>query len=302
MIQQILQKTGLLLISVFTVLSICFCLTQLLPGNPFLDDLTIPEEVLQALSSKHDLNRPLWNKYYVFLEKLCQGDLGTSFVYNKKDVLQMIFQALPISAALGFVAILIAILIGGTLGCLCAVKRCNLTIVCKHYFSLIVCLPSFVISILLQYFFCIYFRFLPLLYNQDLVSMILPIICLSISPSAIIFKLVYRSVTSVLNQDYILVAKAKGLSTYKIVTSHVLKNVILTTFSYVIPILSSILTGSIVVERIFAIPGVGSLLITSVQNRDFPVVYAQVIILSFIFLSLATLSDFINQFLNPQKS
>lgn len=302
MIKQILQKIGFIIFSVFVVVTISFFLIHILPGNPFLDDLAIPEEILQALSSKHNLDSPFWTKYYVFIKKLCQGDLGVSLVYSEKKVLQIITQAMPISAFLGFFAILVAAFWGGFWGCFCAVKQTKITFIFEQYFYLIVCLPSFVISIILQYFLCVYFPIFPILYSGKLISVVLPIICLSICPSAVIFKLMYRSVKSILNQDYIIVAKAKGLSTFKIVTAHVLKNAILTTFSYVIPIFSSLLTGSFVVEKIFAIPGVGSLLITSVQNRDFPLVYAQVIILSFIFLALATISDFINQIFNPKSS
>lgn len=301
MIEQILKKIGFIAISVFVVVTISFFLIHILPGNPFLDDLAIPEEVLDALSSKHNLNEPFWIKYYIFIKKLLQGDLGVSLVYSEKKVLQIIAQALPVSAFLGFISIIAAAFLGGFWGCFCAVKQTKLTFVFKQYFHFIVCLPSFVISIILQYFFCIYFPIFPILYSENLISIILPIICLSICPSAVIFKLMYRSVKTILDQEYIIVAKAKGLSTFKIVTTHVLKNAILTTFSYVIPIFSSLLTGSFVVEKIFAIPGIGSLLIASVQNRDFPLVYAQVILLSFIFLTLATLSDFINQRLNPKN-
>ncbi len=259
-----------------------------IPGDPFIGDRVIPQEVLSSLYAHFGLDQPLFVQYFKYLKGLLCGELGPSIVYQGRSVNQFIAEGLPVSAQLGLQALLLAIPSGIFLGTCAAIKRGkwqdNLSMTIS---TLGVSVPNFVLSSLLQFIFSVKLHLLPVALFSSFEHTILPTIALAAMPTAFIARLTRSNMVEVLEQDYIRTALAKGLPLFRISIRHGLRNALLPVITYLGPVTSYILTGSFMIEKVFAIPGLGQWMIHSIHGRDYPMIMGLTIF--FTGLSLITI-------------
>ncbi|MDE3045897.1 MAG: ABC transporter permease [Verrucomicrobiota bacterium] len=296
-----LKKFLLLLFSLWVVVTGTFFLMHAIPGDPFIGDRVIPEEVLQSLYACYGLDQPIPVQYFTYLKGLASGDFGVSIIYHGRPVTQFIAEGFPISALLGLQALLLAVPLGILLGTWAAMKRGlwqdHLAMLLS---TLLVSVPNFVLASLLQYLLAVKFHLLPVARWGTFEHTILPTLALAALPTAFIARLTRSNMVEVLEQDYIRTALAKGLPLFRIAISHGLRNAILPVISYLGPVMTSILTGSFMVEKIFAIPGLGQWMIHSINGRDYPMIVGLTIFFSVFLMIAMFLVDVVYALLDPR--
>lgn len=301
MFRYLIKKALILCISLWCVITGTFFLMHAIPGDPFIGDRVIPQEVLNALHTYFGLDQPLWIQYIKYLRGLLQGELGPSIVYQGRSVNQFIAEGLPISAQLGFQALCLAIPSGILLGTWAALKRGKWQDTTAMIISTIgVSVPNFVLSTLLQYLFSVKLHLLPVARWGSLEYTILPTIALAALPTAFIARLTRSNMVEVLQQDYIQTALAKGLPLFRISIRHGLRNALLPVITYLGPVTSHILTGSFMIEKIFAIPGLGAWMIHSINGRDYPMIMGLTVFFSSCLMISMFLVDIVYTLLDPR--
>ena len=252
-----LVKKGLiLLLSLFVVITLSFFLMHAIPGDPFTHDQAIPEEILKVLKSYYGLDEPLITQYGRYLDGILHFDLGPSLKYEGRTVNGIIAETFPVSFVLGLEALFISIVGGITLGVIASFYHLQWQDKVALLIAVLgISIPSFLLDPFLQYFLSIKFDLLPLARWGTFSHTVMPAITLAVFPLAFIARLTRSSILEVLQQDYILVARAKGLSSFHILYHHVAKNALLPVIAYLGPLCASIFTGSFVVEKILAFQG-----------------------------------------------
>ena len=255
---------------------------------------------MKALRAYYGLDQPLWTQYVKYLKGFATLDFGRSLVYSGRTVYQLISDGFPISARLGVQALCLSIPMGILLGTWAALKRSrwqdNAAMVIS---TLGISVPNFVLASLLQYFVALQLHLLPVARWGTFAHTILPTLALAALPTAFISRLTRSNMVEVLQQDFIRTAMAKGLPLFRIAIVHGLRNALLPVISYIGPVTAQILTGSFVIERIFAIPGLGEWLIISINNRDYPVIMGITIFYSTLLLISIFLADIAYSLLDP---
>jgi oligopeptide transport system permease protein len=269
MIRFIAKRMLGLVVILFCVVSITFFLIRLMPGGPFDRERKLPERIEKALLARYKLDGPILNQYFGYLGDLLHGDLRLSTKYRDRSVNEILADALPVSAALGGIAFLLATVGGVFVGSLAASYQHSWIDRSAMLGALLaISLPSFVIGPLLILIFAIYTQLLPVGGWGTLRSLILPSITLAAPYAAYIARLTRASMLEALTQDFVRTARAKGLPESQVIYKHALKVAILPVVSFLGPLAANLLTGSIVVENIFSIPGAGGFFVNSVLNRD----------------------------------
>jgi len=303
MFSYLVKKALILLISLWCVVTGTFFLMHAIPGDPFIGDRVIPEEVLKSLYAYFGLDQPLWVQYIKYLKGLLHGDLGPSIVYQGRSVNQFIAEGLPISARLGFQALCLAIPTGIFLGTWAAMRQGKWQDKTAMIISTIgVSVPNFVLSSLLQFVFSIKLHLLPVARWGDFEHTILPTLALAALPTAFIARLTRSNMVEVLQQDYIRTALAKGLPLYYVSLKHGLRNALLPVITYLGPVTTYILTGSFMIEKIFAIPGLGQWMIQSINGRDYPMIMGLTIFFSSFLMISMFIVDIAYTLLDPRIS
>lgn len=301
MIRYLIKKALILLISLWCVVTGTFFLMHAIPGDPFIGERVIPQEVLKSLYAYFGLDQPLYIQYFKYLKGLLHGELGPSIVYQGRSVNQFIAEGFPISAQLGLQALLIAIPSGIFLGTWAAMKRGQWQDSTAMIISTIgVSVPNFVLSSLLQFLFCIKLHLLPVARWGDFEHTILPTLALAALPTAFIARLTRSNMVEVLQQDYIRTALAKGLPLFQISLRHGLRNAILPVITYLGPVTTQILTGSFMIEKIFAIPGLGQWMIHSINGRDYPMIMGLTVFFSGFLMITMFIVDLLYTLLDPR--
>jgi oligopeptide transport system permease protein len=301
MISYLLKKALILVISLWCVITGTFFLMHAIPGDPFIGDRVIPQEVLDSLYAYFGLDQPLWVQYLKYFKGLLHGELGPSIVYQGRSVNQFIAEGFPISAQLGFQALLVAIPSGILLGTWAALKRG----LWQDTFAMVistlgVSVPNFVLSTFLQYLFSVKLHLLPVARWGSFEHTILPTLALAALPTAFIARLTRSNMVEVLQQDYIRTALAKGLPLFRIAIHHGLRNALLPVVTYLGPVTSYILTGSFMIEKIFAIPGLGQWMIHSINGRDYPMIMGLTIFFSCLLMISTFFVDIVYSLLDPR--
>ena len=271
------------------------------PGGPFKKEKALPPAVQRNIEERYKLNDPLWKQYTDYMSNLIRGDLGPSFKYLGRSVNDIIRDGFPVSATLGAWAILFALVVGVPAGIISALNQNRWQDNVVMAIAIIgVSVPNFVIATLLMYVFAVKLRWLPVAMWGTPRHVILPMIALAGFPAAFFARLMRSSTLDVLSQDYIRTARAKGLSWYAVVVKHVVKNAILPVVTYLGPLIAGILTGSFVVENIFAIPGLGRYYVTSIYNRDYTTIMGVTIFYSAFLVLLNFLVDIAYGWIDPR--
>jgi oligopeptide transport system permease protein len=269
MLQFIAKRLVGLVVILFCVVTITFFLVRLMPGGPFDRERKLPEHIEKELLAKYKLDGPLFEQYFNYLRDLLHGDLRLSTKYRSRSVNEILADSLPVSGLLGGIAFCVATVGGVFLGSLAAAKQQTWVDRMAMLGALFaVSLPSFVIGPILVLVFAIEWPVLPVGGWGNLQSLVLPSITLAAPYTAYIARLTRSSMLEVLTQDYIRTARAKGLSNTAVIYKHGLRVAILPVVSFLGPLAANLLTGSIVVESIFSIPGTGGFFVNSVLNRD----------------------------------
>jgi oligopeptide transport system permease protein len=269
MIRFIAKRMLGLVVILFCVVSITFFLIRLMPGGPFDRERKLPERIEKTLLARYKLDGPILNQYFGYLGDLLHGDLRLSTKYRDRSVNEILADALPVSATLGGIAFVLATVGGVLVGSLAASHQHSWIDRSAMLGALLaISLPSFVIGPLLILIFAIYTQLLPVGGWGTLRSLILPSITLAAPYAAYIARLTRASMLEALTQDFVRTARAKGLPESQVIYKHALKVAILPVVSFLGPLAANLLTGSIVVENIFSIPGAGGFFVNSVLNRD----------------------------------
>ncbi len=292
---------------VWVIATLTFLLLRFIPGGPFDTEKALPPEVKANIEAKYGLNDPLTKQYADFIVGAVQGDLGESYKYIGRSVSDIIGESLPVSAQLGFYSMLLAFAIGIPLGVFAASKH-NTWLDTGAMFAAIsgVALPSFVIGPLLVtvFSFGVPFAFLhgtlpPALWESS-VYYVLPVLTLGMRPAAIIARLTRSSVLEVIQSDFVRTAKAKGVAHLTLLYKHVLKNSLIPVLTISGPLVAGILSGSFVIEIIFAIPGMGKHLVQSVTNRDYPLILGVTLVYAVLLVIANLIVDILYTVVDPR--
>ena len=287
--------------TVFVIITITFLLLRTLPGGPFDQEKVLPPEVQANIEARYHLNEPVFYQFTYYLKNLLRGDMGESYKYVNRNVSDIIRETLPISIQLGIYSLILAFFLGIPFGVLAAARQNTLT----DRFLMIsaisgVSLPSFLVAPLLILFFCFYMGwFEPALWEGPSYY-VLPLLVLGTRPTAIIARLTRASVLEVIQADYVRTAKAKGLNHLVVLYKHVLKNAFLPVLTYSGPLVAGILTGAFIVEHIFAIPGLAKHLVTSVSNRDYPLILGVTLLYSIVLIVSNLIVDLLYSHFDPR--
>lgn len=283
------------------VITITFVLMHAIPGGPFTGEKNIPPAVLKNVEEHYRLHDPLWKQYVDYLTQLSRFDLGPSFKYEGRTVNEIIAESFPISLQLGLASIGLAVLLGIPAGAIAALRQNHWQDYATMFFTTIgMSVPGFVLATLLVYWFAVKLALLPAAMWEGAEYAVLPALSLAAYPMAFIARLTRSSMLEVLAQDYIKTARAKGLPQAVILYRHALKNALIPVVTYLGPMAASILTGSFIIESIFAIPGLGRHFITSIYNRDYTVILGVTIFYSLLVISLNLVVDLIYPLLDPR--
>lgn len=299
----IIKRIVLALLTILVVITITFFAMRAIPGGPFLGEKAVSEAVIEALEAKYGLDKPLFQQYTTYVKGIVLDfDFGPSLKQRGMMVIDIILNGLKTSVRLGVIAAAIALVFGLFLGSTASLRR-N-TIVDRVIMVLttaFVSMPSFIMGSLLLVVFAVKLGVVPA-NGSTPAGMILPIITLSLYPMAYITRLTRSSMLDVLGQDYIRTAQAKGVSRPGIIGGHALKNAVIPVITYFGPMLAYIVTGSLVVERIFAVPGIGRSFVNSITGRDYPLIMGTTIVLASLIVLMNLLGDIMYKLVDPRIS
>ena len=297
----IIKRVAMGVLSIFVVATLTFFLMNLVPGGPFVAEKSISKEAQAALEAKYGLDKPLLERYATYMTDFVKGDMGLSFRQRGRTVSDIIFSKFPVSARLAGFAVAVAVLVGIPLGCLSAYNRGkfgdNIIIV---FATCGIAIPSFISSVVLLYTFGSKLNILPTVGLNTMSSYIMPVTALAIYPTAYITRLMRSSLLDVMGQDYIRTAKAKGLSNFKILFKHALRNAVLPVVTYVGPMLASLMTGSFVVEKIFTVPGLGRDFVSAINQRDYTLIMGTTIVLATLIITANVIVDILYKIIDPR--
>ena len=301
MAKYIVKRVAMGIFSVFIVATLTFFIMNLVPGGPFVAEKSISKAAQQALAEKYGLDKPLGVQYLNYMNSLIHGDMGLSLKQRGRTVNQIIFSKLPVSARTAGLAVVVALCVGIPLGCLSAYNRGkwadNLIIV---FATCGIAIPSFISSVVLLYTFGMNLKLLPTVGLTEPAAYIMPVTALAIYPTAYITRLMRSSLLDVMGQDYMRTARAKGVSSVKILFKHALRNAILPVITYVGPMLAGLMTGSFVVEKIFSIPGLGRDFVSAITNRDDMMIMGTTILLATLVIVANVVVDILYKIIDPR--
>ena len=297
----VLKRIGLAILTIWVVITITFFVMHAVPGGPFVGEKATTPAVQAAMEAKYGLDKPVLEQYFTYLgDIVLRFDFGPSLKQRGRQVIDIIADGMKVSAKLGLIAAFGALVVGIVLGAVAAVQR-NKVIdkVIMVITTAFVSMPSFIAGALLLTIFAVSLHLLPANGAQKN-GLILPVVTLGLYPMAYITRLTRSSMLDVLGQDYIRTARAKGVPGFKVIFGHALKNSLIPVITYFGPMLAYIVTGSIVVEQIFAVPGIGRAFVNSITGRDYPLIMGTTIILACLIIIMNLVSDLLYKIVDPR--
>lgn len=305
MAKYILKRVLMAVITLFIVICLTFFLMNAVPGNPWLSEKTPTQATIDALNAKYGLDQPVIVQLGKYLENLIHLDFGTSIKMQKdRPVLDIILTMFPISAGIGAIAIIWAILVGVPLGCLAAYKRGTwvdslLRLIC----TLGISMPGFVVATMLLHLLTggiEGLKLFPTMFDGTAKSYVLPCLALGFYPMCYLSRQTRTAMLDAINQEYIKTARAKGLKNKKIIFKHALRNALIPVITYLGPQIAFTLCGGFVVEKVFSIPGLGRYFVMSIQNRDYPLIMGTTIFLAAFIIIMNLIVDLLYKLVDPR--
>ncbi|GAM13563.1 ABC transporter permease [Mesobacillus selenatarsenatis] len=301
MLHYILKRLGSMAVTLLVIITLTFFLMHSIPGSPFNEERATSEAVQKNLESFYHLDEPLYVQYFIYLKSVATFDFGPSIKKSSQTVNEMLGRGFPVSFELGMITLIVAIFSGILLGIIAALRHNGLIDYLAMTVAVVgISVPNFVMATLLIQQLAVTWGILPVATWTSPKHMILPTLALATGPMAIIARLTRSSMLEVMTQDYIRTAKAKGLSPVKIVFKHALKNALLPVVTILGSLAASILTGTFVIEKIFAIPGMGKYFVESINQRDYPVIMGTTIFYSTVLIMMLFLVDLAYGILDPR--
>lgn len=299
-LKYILKRLVLGVFTVWVVITLTFFIMHAVPGGPFLSEKAVSPAAQAAMEAKYGLDKPLMTQYVTYLTDVVQFRFGPSLKQRGRMVIDIITDGLHVSAKLGIIAAFLALVIGVVLGSVAALRRNTiLDRIIMIITTAFVSMPSFIMGSLLLVAFTIRVHWFPA-NGASAGGLVLPIITLMLYPMSYITRLTRSSMLDVLGQDYIRTAKAKGVTGWKIIFGHALKNALIPVITYFGPMLAYIVTGSLVVEQIFAVPGIGRAFVQSIINRDYMLIMGTTIVLATLIVIMNLVSDILYKIVDPR--
>lgn len=289
--------------TMFLIVTISFFLIRVAPGGPFDLERPLEAKVMENLNKIYHLDKPLWEQYTVYLSNVMQGDLGPSFYYRDFTVNELFMSGLPISVEIGGYALLLALLVGGFMGTMAALRQNKgVDYTVMTIATMGITIPNFVVAPILTLILGVYLGWLPVggWNNGAWANKILPIITLSLPQIAVVSRLTRGSMIEALRSHHIRTARANGLPSWMVVIVHALRGAILPVVSYAGPASAALLTGSVVIETIFGIPGIGRHFVLAALNRDYTLVMGTVIVVALFILVFNLVVDVLYAWLDPR--
>lgn len=301
MARYVLRRIGSALVILWVIISITFVLMHAIPGGPFTSEKKLPPQVKASIEAKYHLDDPLWKQYADYIGGVVTGDLGPSYKYEGRSVNDIIGESFPVSAQLGLLALCVAVVGGIAAGAISAMRPNGIIDYAITFVSTLgISVPTFIIGAVLVYVVGFGLGWLPVAMWRGPSYMILPVLTLAAQPMAFIARLTRSGLLDVYQQEYIRTARAKGLGAWNILIRHALGNAILPVITYIGPLAASLLTGSFIVETIFAIPGLGQYFVTSIYNRDYTVILGVTVFYSTLIVVLNIIVDMIYPIIDPR--
>ncbi|MCD8828640.1 ABC transporter permease [Staphylococcus gallinarum] len=300
MLKYVLKRLGYMVLSLIVIMTITFFLMKLMPGSPF-NDAKLNDEQKHILNEKYGLNDPVPVQYINYMKNVITGDFGNSFQYNNQPVWDLISPRLIPSLEMGLTAMVIGIVLGLILGVAAATKQNTWVDYTATFISVIaVSVPSFVLAVLLQYVFSVRLQWFPVAGWEGISTAVLPSLSLSAVIIATVARYIRAEMIEVLSSDYILLARAKGNSTMRVLFGHALRNALIPVITIIVPMLASILTGTLTIENIFGVPGLGDQFVRSIQTNDFSVIMATTLLFSTFFIVSIFIVDILYGIIDPR--
>ena len=300
MVRYVARRMVLMLIALFIIATVTFFISKLLPGTPFADDKLTPQTRAQ-LFEKYGLDEPLTVQYVKYMLNVAQGDLGNSFYFESRPVSQMILQRLPVSAFIGIQAVLFGLVIGMVLGIVAALRHNTVWDTLAVVIAVLgVSVPSFVLGPLLQYWLGMKLGWFPIAFFESWIYSVLPSLALSVFVISTVARFIRAEMLEVMGQDYITLAKAKGLTGLAVILRHVLRNALIPLVTVMAPLTIYIITGSLVIEQIFAVPGIGEQFVQSIVVNDYSMILGTTLFFSVLFILALLLQDILYGIIDPR--
>jgi oligopeptide transport system permease protein len=280
---------------------ITFTLMHLTPGGPWDKDKAVAPQILANLNAKYNLDKPAWQQYLIYMAGAVHGDLGPSYTYQDRSVTQIILGGLPATASLGVLAALVAVCVGVPLGTIAAMRQnSGLDYSALGFGTIFASVPTFVLGFVLIIIFALTLHWVPTSGWGKPNQYVLPVLTLGLNQAALLTRITRASVLDVSRQDFMRTARAKGLREFILVRRHLLKNALIPVVTVLGPILAFLLVGSLVVENIFSVPGIGRLLIQGIGQRDYSLIMGSTLLYAFIIAVLNLIVDILYAFIDPR--
>ena len=300
MIRYIARRLIYMIAALFIIISVTFFISKALPGNPWANPKLSPQ-IREQLYEKYGLDEPLYVQYAKYMVNVAQGNLGNSFYFEGRPVSQMMLQRLPVSAFIGIQAVIFGLVVGMVLGIVAALWHNTLWDTLAVVVAILgVSVPSFVLGPMLQYWLGLKLGWFPIAFFESWIYSVLPSLALSVFVISTVARFIRTEMLEVMGQDYITLAKAKGLSGLAVIIKHVLRNAMIPLVTVMAPLTVYIITGSLVVEQIFAVPGIGEQFVQSVIVNDYSMILGTTIFFSLLFILALLIQDIMYGIIDPR--
>ncbi len=301
MLKYMLKRLVNALIVLFIIATATWFLMQLLPGSPIQNAEKLSEEQEAQVEAQYNLDKPLPVQYVLYMAGLVRGDLGNSYLYGGKPVTEVIMERLPVSAFLGTQAIVIGLVAGLLLGIISALKRNTIWDSGAAFLAVLgVSIPDFVLAPLAQYWLGLRLGIFPIAFFESWWHSVLPSLVLSAVIAAVVATFTRTEMLEVLGQDYVTLAKSKGLSRLAVIVRHVLRNSMIPLVTIMLPLTAAIVTGTLIIETIFSIPGLGEQFVRSIFDKDFPVIMGTTMLFAVFFVAAYLIQDILYGIIDPR--
>ncbi len=303
LLKYLLNKLISVLITFIVIISVSFTLLRTLPGSPFDEGKFSSPEIEAKMQAKYGLDKPIQEQYFSYIKGIFfKADLGPSLKYPNRDVNEILFEALPVSLQLGLLAFLVSILVGMSLGIIAAQTRFKfIENIINQISTFGISMPSFIFAAILIYVLGLQLKILPVALWEGPRYLIMPVLTLSVAPTAYIIRITKSAFKKNQNQVFVRMAQAKGISYFDVLLKHILLNSLIPIITVIGPLFAILITGSFVVEYIFALPGIGKYFVTAFINRDYFLVSGVIVIFSSILLFANTVVDLLIIMIDPKQ-
>ncbi len=300
MLRYVARRLVIMFVTLFVIISVTFFISKALPGTPFADDKLTPQS-REVLFAKYGLDQPIIVQYGKYMLQVFQGNLGDSFYFESRPVTQIILEQAPVSAFIGVQAVIMGLIPGLAFGVAAALWHNSVIDYTATAIAVAgISVPSFVLAPIMQYWIGFKWGLLPIAFFESWAHSIMPSVALAVFVVAIVARYVRAEMLEVLGQDYVTLAKAKGLTYTAVVGRHVLRNSLIPLVTVLLPLVVGLVTGSIVIEQIFAIPGIGTLFVQSIQVNDYATILGTTIFFSFFFILAFLVQDILYAIIDPR--